>query len=447
MKKIIPLLLFAFVAETTLSQVEPCNKPEFPAWDKKVYKYPGDYVTSDEMISYIETYKGYLKCEKERKKLDTLALETKLSIPTIAELKNEVKWDSLDFSTITPESVIKWGKENIFTGIQLQFGGFVSRPKDFADLSIPDDYVYSFGIKKKASEACVTCPQNLFGRKEEELKKDEEKDSYAFNSQGVEYKLTWDYIRNDGREYSETRQYVRYTKIFTRYGFWIEGDHKNRVNALIENYGSNQQFAKGGIRLLYRVNQNINLTVGYNVRATPWAAYTDDFIGFYENAYWDTNSVAQNVFYDFDNNNEWTNEELIGTYTEVLEPVLSEPYITNEYNAKKRIWAYTGSPVIGIDVFNESEVYFFNAWVNFYPEQKDLRVPGIATITSGNNVEIKAFGMEADWAPTENVFEYDGGLEAGLELGKKFSLAISGIVSNYYGVQDYKTTIGIKYKL
>ena len=71
----------------------------------------------------------------------------------------------------------------------------------------------------------------------------------------------------------------------------------------------------------------------------------------------------------------------------------------------------------------------------------------IATITSGNNVEIKAFGMEADWAPTENVFEYDGGLEAGLKLGKKFSLAISGIVSNYYGVQDYKTTIGIKYKL
>ena len=85
--------------------------------------------------------------------------------------------------------------------------------------------------------------------------------------------------------------------------------------------------------------------------------------------------------------------------------------------------------------------------MNFYPEQKDLSVPGVATVTSGNDVEIKAFGMEADWAPTENVFEYDGGVEAGLKLGKKFTLAISGEISNYYGVQDYKTTIGIKYKL
>ena len=446
MKRIILLLLCALSTQISLSQIK-CDKPLFPDWDKKVYKFAGDYIMSDEIADYICYYKEYLACEKERKKADTLGLQTKLSIPTLAELKAEVKWDSINLKNVTPESIAKWGKENIFTGIQLQFGGFVSRPKDFADLSIPDDYVYSFGIKKKASESCVTCPQNLFGRKEDELKKDEEKDSYAFNSQGLEYKLTWDYVRNDGREYSESRQYVRYTKIFTRYGFWIEGDHKNRVNALIENYGSNQEFAKGGLRLLYRVNQNVNITVGYNVRATPWAAYTDNFIGFYENTYWDTNSVAQNVFYDFDNNNEWDNNELVGTYTEVLEPVLSEPYITNEYNAKKRIWSWTGSPVIGLDVFNESEIYFFNAWVNFYPQQTDLIVPGVATITSGNEVTIKAFGMEADWAPTENVFEYDGGLEAGLKLGKKFSLAISGIISNYYGVQDYKTTIGIKYKL
>ena len=446
MKRIILLLLCALSTQISLSKSK-CDKPLFPDWDKKVYKFAGDYIMSDEIADYICYYKEYLACEKERKKADTLGLQTKLSIPTLAELKAEVKWDSINLKNVTPESIAKWGKENIFTGIQLQFGGFVSRPKDFADLSIPDDYVYSFGIKKKASESCVTCPQNLFGRKEDELKKDEEKDSYAFNSQGLEYKLTWDYVRNDGREYSESRQYVRYTKIFTRYGFWIEGDHKNRVNALIENYGSNQEFAKGGLRLLYRVNQNVNITVGYNVRATPWAAYTDNFIGFYENTYWDTNSVAQNVFYDFDNNNEWDNNELVGTYTEVLEPVLSEPYITNEYNAKKRIWSWTGSPVIGLDVFNESEIYFFNAWVNFYPQQTDLIVPGVATITSGNEVTIKAFGMEADWAPTENVFEYDGGLEAGLKLGKKFSLAISGIISNYYGVQDYKTTIGIKYKL
>ena len=198
---------------------------------------------------------------------------------------------------------------------------------------------------------------------------------------------------------------------------------------------------------MYRVNNNVNLTVGYNVRATPWAAYTDEFIGFFENTYWDTTSAAQNVFYDFDNNGEWANDELVGTYTEILNPVLAEPYITNEYNAKRRLWAYTGSPVIGLDVFNESEYYFFNVWVNFYPQQTDLRVPSIKTITSGNGEEIKAFGMEADWAPTDNVFEYDGGLEAGIKLGKKFSFAISGEISNYYGVQDYKTTFGIKYKL
>ena len=439
------LLLILFLIPF-ISLGQDCVEPKLPEWDKKQYTYIGDYVNS-EIECFIIDYKEYLRCQKELRKLDTLRLQTKLELPTLAELKKEVKWDSIDLKELSYEDVIKWGKDNILTGIQLQFGGFVSRPKDFADLSIPDDYVYSFGITKKASESCVTCPQNLFGRKEDELKKDEDKDSYAFNMQGLEYKITWDFIRNDGREYSESRQYARYTKIFTRYGFWFEGDHKSRVNALIEDYGSNQEFAKGGIRLLYRVNQNVNLTVGYNVRATPWAAYTDEFIGFYENTYWDTNSVAQNVFYDFNNDGEWANEELVGTYTEILEPVLNEPYITNEFNAKKRIWAWTGSPVIGIDFFSESKVYFFNTWVNFYPKQEDLSVPGVATVTSGNEVEIKAFGMEADWAPTENVFEYDGGVEAGLKLGKKFTLAISGEISNYYGVQDYKTTIGIKYKL
>ena len=438
------LLILYLIPFISLGQ--DCVEPKLPEWDKKQYTYIGDYINS-EIECFIIDYKEYLRCQKELRKLDTLRLKTKLQLPTIAELKKEVKWESIDLTEITYKDVITWGKDNVLTGIQLQFGGFVSRPKDFADLTIPDDYVYSFGITKKASESCVTCPQNLFGRKEDELKKDEDKDSYAFNMQGLEYKITWDFIRNDGREYSESRQYARYTKIFTRYGFWFEGDHKSRVNALIEDYGSNQEFAKGGIRLLYRVNQNVNLTFGYNVRATPWAAYTDEFIGFYENTYWDTNSVAQNVFYDFNNDGEWANEELVGTYTEILEPVLNEPYITNEFNAKKRIWAWTGSPVIGIDFFSESKVYFFNTWVNFYPKQEDLSVPGVATVTSGNDVVIKAFGMEADWAPTENVFEYDGGVEAGLKLGKKFTLAISGEISNYYGVQDYKTTIGIKYKL
>ena len=442
MKKL--LLILFLIPFISLGQ--DCVEPKLPDWDKKQYPYIGDYINS-EIDCFISDYREYLRCQKELKKLDTLRLQTKLELPTLAELKKEVKWDSINLKELSYEDVIKWGKDNILTGIQLQFGGFVSRPKDFADLSIPDDYVYSFGITKKASESCVTCPQNLFGRKEDELKKDEDKDSYAFNMQGLEYKITWDFIRNDGREYSESRQYARYTKIFTRYGFWFEGDHKSRVNALVEDYGSNQEFAKGGIRLLYRVNQNVNITFGYNVRATPWAAYTDEFINFYENTYWDTNSVAQNVFYDFNNDGEWANEELVGTYTEILDPVLSEPYITNQYNAKKRIWAWTGSPVIGIDFFSESKVYFFNTWVNFYPKQEDLRVPGVATVTSGNDVEIKAFGMEADWAPTENVFEYDGGVEAGLKLGKKFTLAISGEISNYYGVQDYKTTIGIKYKL
>ena len=445
MKKTVLILLCALLGRVVFSQ-EVCEKPVLPEWDKKVYKYSGDYIMSPEISLFVSGWKDYLACERKRKKSDTLALQTKLTF-SLDEIRKEVKWDSINLRNITTDDVIKWGKKNLFESIELQFGGFMSRPKDFADLTIPDDYVYSFGIKKKASDQCVTCPQNLFGRDDDELKKDESKDSYAFNKQGMEYKITWDWIRSDGREYSESRQYARYTKIFTRYGFWIEADHKNRVNALIEDYGSNQEFAKGGLRLMYRVNQNVNLTVGYNLRATPWAAYTNEFISFYENSYWDTESAAQNVFYDFDNNGEWDNDELVGTYTEILDPVLNEPYITNEFNAKKRIWAWTGSPVVGIDVFNESSIYFFNAWMNFYPKQEDLVSPTIKIITSGNGIEQKAFGMEADWAPTDNVFEYDGGIEAGLKLGKKFSFAISGEISNYYGVQDYKTTFGIKYKL
>ena len=38
---------------------------------------------------------------------------------------------------------------------------------------------------------------------------------------GLQYKITWDFIRVDGREYSESRQYGRYTKIFNRYGFMV----------------------------------------------------------------------------------------------------------------------------------------------------------------------------------------------------------------------------------
>ena len=445
MRKIILLLFCALLTQTMFSQIK-CDKPEFPKWDKECHSHLGAFVNSEEVKRYFTSLKDYLACQQLKARADTNRLPTRYK-PSLAEFKQEINFDKINLKDVTRDDVIKWTKDNVFSNIELSFGGFLSRPKDFADLTIPDDYVYSFGIKKKASESCVTCPENIFGRKEEELKKDEEKDSYAFNKHGMQYKITWDFIRVDGREYREERQYVRYTKIFKRYGFWVEGDHKNRVNALIEDYGSNQEYAKGGVRLLYRVNENINFTFGYNVRTTPWSAYTDDFIGFYENAYWDTESAAQNVFYDFNGNNEWENDELVGTYTEILDPVLNEPYITNEYNAKKRIWAWTGSPVVGVDLFQESELYFFNVWANFYPYPKDLSVPAVKYITSGNGVEIKAFGMEADWAPTEYGFEYDGGIEAGIKLGRKFSIALSGEASNYYGVRDYKTTFGIKYKL
>ena len=84
----------------------------------------------------------------------------------------------------------------------------------------------------------------------------------------------------------------------------------------------------------------------------------------------------------------------------------------SRHNAKKRIWAWTGSPVLGVDLFSESELYFINVWANFYPYPRDIQVPAVEFITSGNDVEIKAFGMEADWAPTEDVFEYDGGIDS-----------------------------------
>ena len=446
MKKLLLILtLLPLLSLTSFSQ--DCEEPKLPDWDKTKYRYIGDYVNSEELANFFTCYKEYTRCQKDRKKTDTLRLQTQLRLPTLNELKKEVKWDSIDLKKITQKDLIDWGKKNLFEGIELSFGGFIARPKDFADLSIQDDYSYSFGIRKKASESCLTCPENIFGRKEEDLKKDEEKESHAFNMQGMQYRITWDFIRVDGREYREERQYARYTKIFTRYGFWVEGDHRRRINALVEDYGSNQEYVRGGLRILYRVNQNVNFTFGYNFRGTPWAAYTDDFIGFYENTYWDTTSAAQNVFYDFDANGEWANDELVGTYTEILDPVLNEPYITNQYNAKKRIWAWTGSPVLGVDLFSESELYFINVWANFYPYPRDIQVPAVEFITSGNDVAIKAFGMEADWAPTEDVFEYDGGIDAGLKLGKKFSVVLSGQISNYYGVQDYRTTVGIKYKL
>ena len=447
----------------SLIELENCKAilPPVPIWNQPSQDLV-DYLSSTEVSSYYLCLSDYAKCAKsnvckmrhnysvrqEVYKRDTNKLQSNF-VPSFKDFSKEIGLNKMSaaFDSLSTKDVIAWGKKNFFTGIQLGVSGYIARPNEFANILIPDDYIYSFEIRKKASESCLTCPENVFGRKEEDLKKDEDKESYAFNTQGMQYRLQWDFIRRDGDVYTQERQYIRYTKIFERYGFWLEADHKARKYESINLYGSNQEYVKTGIRILYRVNRNINLTFGYNMRATPWAAYTDDFLNWYERTTWDTESGAQNVFYDFDDNGEWSNDELVGTYAEVLAPVLSEPFITNEYNAKKRIWAYQGSPVIGVDLFSESEYYFFNIFANFYPYPQDLSVPARQFISSGNDVEIKAFGMEADWAPSENVFEYDGGIEAGLKLGKKFDLVLSGEISNYYGVTNYRTTFGIKYKL
>ena len=443
--------------------LENCKSilPPLPSWNQQEQDLV-TYLSQPQLSNYSDCFGDYLKCIKsniyavktnyliKRKinKKDTTKLQSNF-VPSFKEFNREVGFSKIStaLDSLTKKDVIKWTKKNLFTGIQLGFSGFLARPNEFANIAIPDDYIYSFEIRKKASESCLTCPENIFGRKEADLKKDENKESYAFNTQGMQYRLQWDFLRRDGDVYTQQRQYVRYTKIFERYGFWLEADHKSRKYESINLYGSNQEYMKTGLRILYRVNRNVNLTFGYNMRATPWAAYTDNFLNWYERTSWDTESGAQNVFYDFDNNGEWDNDELIGTYAEVLDPVLNEPYVTNEYNAKKRIWAYQGSPVIGIDLFSESEYYFFNIFANFYPYPKDLSVPARQFVYSGNDVELKSFGMEADWAPTENVFEYDGGIEAGLKLGKKFDLVLSGEISNYYGVKNYRPTFGLKYKL
>ena len=205
MKKLLLILtLLPLLSLTSFSQ--DCEEPKLPDWDKTKYRYIGDFVNSEELANFFTCYKEYTRCQKDRKKTDTLRLQTQLRLPTLNELKKEVKWDSIDLKKITQKDLIDWGKKNLFEGIELSFGGFIARPKDFADLSIQDDYSYSFGIRKKASESCLTCPENIFGRKEEDLKKDEEKESHAFNMQGMQYRITWDFIRVDGREYREERQ-------------------------------------------------------------------------------------------------------------------------------------------------------------------------------------------------------------------------------------------------
>ena len=340
-----------------------------------------------------------------------------------------------------------WFKTNVVEGLEIYFAGVYGRPNDFSDQTLADDYGFTIGFKKKASELCITCPKNEFGRKGDELKADEDKESYAFNKHGLEYNITWSAFRDDNKPFTEDRQSVRYTKLFKKWGVWAEVDHRNRVFEDVTESGSNQEYVKGGVRLLFRATDWLNITGGVNVRTNPFVSYTNEFVRWYEGTSWDTETSAQNVFYDFNSDGSWDDTELVGTYTEVFDPVLNEPYVTNVYNAKKEIWVASSSPVIGFDILTESNVYFFNLFLNVYPYPYDVIRPDVEYVYSGNDVELKAFGMEADWAPTESITEFDATLIIGLKLGKRFSAELNGEISNYYGVYNYRTQIGLKYKL
>ncbi len=66
MKKTVLILLCALLGRVVFSQ-EVCEKPVLPEWDKKVYKYSGDYIMSPEISLFISGWKDYLACERERK--------------------------------------------------------------------------------------------------------------------------------------------------------------------------------------------------------------------------------------------------------------------------------------------------------------------------------------------------------------------------------------------
>ena len=144
MRKIILLLFCALLTQTIFSQVK-CDKPQFPKWDKEIHTHIGAFVNSTEVKSYFTSLKDYLKCEQLKAKADTNRLPTRYK-PSLAEFKQEINFDKINLKDVTREDVVKWTKDNVFSNIELSFGGFLSRPKDFADLTIPDDYVYSFGI-------------------------------------------------------------------------------------------------------------------------------------------------------------------------------------------------------------------------------------------------------------------------------------------------------------
>ena len=79
MKKL--LLILFLIPFISLGQ--DCVEPKLPDWDKKQYPYIGDYINS-EIDCFISDYREYLRCQKELKKLDTLRLQTKLELPTLA---------------------------------------------------------------------------------------------------------------------------------------------------------------------------------------------------------------------------------------------------------------------------------------------------------------------------------------------------------------------------
>ena len=154
-----------------------------------------------------------------------------------------------------------WFQTNAIQGLEIYFAGTYGRPNDFSDQSLLDDYGFTIGFKKKASELCITCPKNEFGRKDDELKADEDKESYAFNKQGLEYRITWSYFRDDNKPFREDRQSVRYTKLFKKWGIWAEVDHKNTAY----NFGANKsgiysvmdKLIKAGSKIAINISEKI----------------------------------------------------------------------------------------------------------------------------------------------------------------------------------------------
>ena len=81
------------MARIVFSQ-EVCIKPEFPKWDKETYTHIGTFVNSVEVKDFFVDFKEYMKCEQERKKLDTNGLRTQYA-PSWSEFKKEINFDNI----------------------------------------------------------------------------------------------------------------------------------------------------------------------------------------------------------------------------------------------------------------------------------------------------------------------------------------------------------------